>query len=39
MSDIHKNLTENINNANKVYETYYNKKHLPDPDFAPGSKV
>jgi hypothetical protein len=39
MSDIHKNLAENINNVNKVYEKYYNQKHLLGPDFVPGSKV
>jgi len=39
MMEILKDLTKNILTANKTYEKYYNKKHLPDPDFLPGSKV
>jgi hypothetical protein len=39
MMEIHKDLTKNILTANKTYGKYYNKKHLPDPNFLPGSKV
>src|SRR5882672_7704919 len=39
MMEIHKDLTKNILTANKTYEKYYNKKHLPDPNFLPSSKV
>jgi len=37
--NIHKELIDNINIANQTYSKYYNKKHLPDPNFNIGSKV
>ena len=39
LNETYKIVIENIKQANLQYAKYYNKKHLPDPEFSIGTKV